>query len=344
MEIAVLHGEVSYRVEEALDVQGEGDEHSSLEAAAKHHAAAEEDDQPQAQGADHLHGGEEEGRVAARLESGVEMRVVGRAELADVRALPVHALDHPHTRYVLLELGVHNRQPLPHPEEGGAREALPHDQHEEQKRNDREGDQRQLHVHQEHGRDDASEAQHVSDAEHDNRHELLQVLDVVLDPRHRLAYLVPVEVGHREFMGMSEQIDPETVQYPLGEPRNQPEVQEAARELHQRGQQKDAHDDVQPVAVFNPDVVVYGQPHDPGHRHDGTRIDQHGGYRDDHDAPVREHVPEQSHDHFPVVYRPPVLLVNVEAGPSSHHGATPSGTSVDPLVSCGLSWRSYILR
>ncbi len=87
LELVVLLGDHADRVEEAVDVEREGDEQAEGQVAVDHHGAAEEEHEDERHGGGELDDGLGGGADAAGAEVGFEVGDVGLVELAGVHCL-----------------------------------------------------------------------------------------------------------------------------------------------------------------------------------------------------------------------------------------------------------------
>ena len=173
LHLGVLHRQVADGVEEALDVQREGHEYGNFEASAEDEVAAEDHDDSERGRHERLDFGQDQRGEATRLQVALEVLVVHVVEVGEVTVLPVEALDHADAGDALLQVGVHQRDRLPHADEGEPRPALPDRDADEEHGHHGERRRGQPGLHQEHGDEDPHQRQEVGDSEDGGREELL---------------------------------------------------------------------------------------------------------------------------------------------------------------------------
>src|SRR3972149_5510830 len=218
LELGVLEDEVADRVEEALDVEGEGDDDADAQGAVQHPHAAEDDDEGGGGGDQQLHQGHDGGGPPPGLHVGAPVVGVHLVEAADVLFFPREALDDADAGDVLLQVGVDDRYRLADADEGAAGAGLPDRHGDDEQRYDGEGDEGQLHVLVEQEEDDEAEAGEVGqDRQETGGEELLEDGDVVLDAGHDAADLRAVQEAEGELLDVIEHSGAEGEQHAVAD-------------------------------------------------------------------------------------------------------------------------------
>ena len=160
LQVGVVDYQRVQRVEEALDVQGEGHDHADLDLAVERHASPEVDHQRQARRVQHLYDRRQPGLERLRRQTRLEVRPVGPREDAHRVFLGPQALYDPDPGDRLLKLGVEVGERLARPAEGARGKSLPYQQRAEDHGDHRERHRGQQRAHREHdGRDGGQQKQ-----------------------------------------------------------------------------------------------------------------------------------------------------------------------------------------
>ena len=186
---------VADRPEEAQRVLQERDERAKRERVPQDAAAAIPDDQRRRQRAHDL-----DGRIEDRIvEDGIDVRVpvlpIDLVEAPEVQRLAPEQLDGRHACDVFLQERVDARDPPAHDAVRIAHVSAEPLRDEDDQRQHREGDQRQLPVHPQHHAHDADEREHIAEnRDHARREQIVQHVDIRGDARHQASDGVPVVI------------------------------------------------------------------------------------------------------------------------------------------------------
>ncbi len=250
LQDAVLHGQRADRIEEALDVEQEGDHHAELELAVEHGHASDHDDDAHrraGQGVDDRH---HDLRQPGALQLGFQIVVDLLLEQLEVDRLAAHALNRPDTVDALGEGAVQGRAGDPCAQEGAPRARQPDDAHGDQNRHDREREQPEPPVeHQEDDRDPHQQHE-VADRKDGGLEELLQGVNVALQARHEASDLGLVHEGERDALEMGVHRTAQVDQQPLRDARDQRLLEQICEEVEGHDAEEDQHAErEQPLVV-----------------------------------------------------------------------------------------------
>ncbi len=238
---AVLHGERPDRVEEALDVEQEGDHHAEVELAAQHRDAADHDHDAHGGAGQRVDDRDHDLGEPGAAQLGIQIVRDLLLEQLEVDRLAPHALHGADAMDAFRQRAVQGRAGDPRAQKGAPRARQPDDAHADQDRHDREGEEPEAPVEdQEHDRD-AEQQDEVAEREHRGLEELLQGVDVALQARHQASDLGLVHERQRDPLQVGEHRAPQIDQQPLGDARDQglldqigEEVEADDAEKHQR--------------------------------------------------------------------------------------------------------------
>ena len=245
------------RIEEALEVADERDQHADRHVPVEHLVAAVEQDHAGRDGRQQLDGGEV-GRVQVdRAHVCLAVLVVQLREPLAVARLLSERANHANTRERLLEVSRDVRDLLSHPPVGTGREVAERDARGRQEREGQEHDQRQLDVEQEQDHDRPDQRQRAREERHDAvGHELVERRDVVRQTRDQDAGLVAAEETDRLPLEVGEDPQPQVLERALADPADEIGLKVGRSPVQERGGDERHDDQVQRVRVAGSDAVV----------------------------------------------------------------------------------------
>ena len=320
LELRVLEDEVSDGVEEALDVEGEGDDNADAEGAVHDAQATEDDDQGGGDGHQQLHQGHHRGGEAAGLHVCAPVIGVHLVEAADVLFLPRQALDDADAGDVLLKVGVDHGYGLAGADEGAAGAGLPEGHAHYEDGHDGEGDEGQLDVQVEEEEDDEPQAGEVGeDGEEAGGEEFLEDVDVVLDTGHDAARLVAVQKAEGELLDVIEHLGAEGEEDIVAYEGGGHLLERLAGPGQEGEAEEGAADGVEAGQVGGGQELIDGEADEERLAVGGGGKDQHAQDGHGHPPAVGLEVGQQAH-HDGMVVQPAQLLV-VPAVGASFEGA-----------------------
>ena len=276
------------RVEEALQVADERDQHADRDVAVERPVAAVQHDHRGADRGQELDAGEVGGvQLDGAVVGGAVLVVQLRKALLVARLLAERAHD-PHAGEGLLQVRGDVRDPLPHGPERARRVVPEQDAPDgEQRERGEEGHERQRHVEQQQDHDRPDQRQRAREERHDAvRDELVECLHVVGQARDQHARLAAAEEADRLALQVREDAQPQVLQRALPDPAHEVGLHVRRAPVDQRGQHECGHDPVQRLEVPRADAVVDRELGEIGRREAGRG---------------REHERDHRHDHAPAI-------------------------------------------
>ena len=195
---------------------------------------------------------------------------------------------------------------LPCPQEGTLGVRQPHDAHQQQHRHHGKSEQAELEVERQQDGDDANEEDEVPDREDGGLQELLQRIDVALEPGHEPAHLGLVHEGERDVLQVPVHRAPQIEEQAPGDPSHHALLHEVRRVV-----ERDHHEEGED------DEAQHRKARFAGHERVVDRVAQHerdrdlGEGEDEHRRHPDVHAPAIGRHEVPeAAYHPPV-----EGGP-----------------------------
>ena len=203
---------------------------------------------------------------------------------------------------VLREGAVHDRARLARPQKGSPGTGQPNDAHRDEDRHHRESEQAELEVEREQHGDDADEKDEVADREDGGFQELLERVDIALEPRHEPAHLGPVHEGEGDVLQVPVHRTAEIEEDASRDP-SYDELLDEVGGVVERDDPKERGDD--PAQRFDPGIARHEGVVDCVAQHErdrdlGEGEDEHRGHPDPDPPAVGSHEGPEAPHHPPV--------------------------------------------
>ena len=329
LHLRVLHGQGADRVEEAQDEEREGDDDGNFDRAVKHPVAAVDDHDGDGRCHEDLNHRHDHGGQAACFEVLVQVAAVHAVESLGVLFLPREALYDAHAGDVLLQIRIHQRDGLPNANEGRPSVFLPDGQRDQQHGHDRQRERRQRWFHIKHGADNKNQHEQLRNGLHATRQKLLQVQDVVLDPRHDAAHFVLVIKAQGQALQVPEHLNPQGIQNPRVDLRHEHHLDVLRKPSRQSDTGKDKDDRIEAAGILLGNTIDAG-PDEERHGGRRRRVRDHRKQGEDGLGPVGLEVGQKPQDDLMVIWLAKLFFVAVAQAIShrlTHHANAAAAAS-----------------
>ena len=275
---AVLDGERADRVEEALDVEHEGDHHAEFQRAVEHQRPSEHDDDRERRSGQGVDDGNHHLGVSGRTQMGAQVLRRLVAVEHEVHVFPAHSLDGADGVDRFGERPVGDGVGLAGPAEGDPRARQPDHPDHGQRRNQHQRQQPELGMERQHDDHDADQEQEIAEGRNRVLEELLKRIHVALETGHHPPDLRLVHEGQRNVLEMGEHGAAKVEDHVLADMPHQPvlhvvgAVADQDHEPERGGGKLQLHD----VAALGEDRVIDRMADDQRDRELGARKHQHG--------------------------------------------------------------------